>query len=149
QRLVIAGTGPEEAGLRQLAAELQADVTFAGYLSGEKLHRLIGESRALVLPSEWYENAPISVLETYALGRPVIGAAIGGIPEMVREGETGLLAAAGNVEDLARALREMAALSPAARMLMGAEGRSWIASEFSAGAYRSRTLDLYATLGVA
>ncbi len=78
QRLVIAGTGPEEQTLRSLAAELKADVTFAGYLSGEKLHRLIGESRALVLPSEWYENAPISVLETYALQRPVIGAAIGG-----------------------------------------------------------------------
>lgn len=149
QRLVVAGTGPEEAGLRQLAAELNADVTFAGYLSGERLHRLIGESRALVLPSEWYENAPISVLETYALGRPVIGAAIGGIPEMVREGETGLLAASGNAEDLARALRKMAALSPKDRTRMGTEGRSWIESEFSAGAYRSRTLDLYAALAAA
>ncbi|PLU83257.1 glycosyl transferase, partial [Sinorhizobium medicae] len=149
QRLVIAGTGPEEQALRGLAAELGADVSFAGYLSGERLHRLIGESRALVLPSEWYENAPISVLETYALERPVIGAAIGGIPEMVKEGETGLLAAPGNVEDLARALREMAALSPAARARMGTAGRSWVATEFSAAAYRERTLDLYAGIGVA
>jgi glycosyltransferase involved in cell wall biosynthesis len=148
ERLIIAGTGPEEASLRQLVAELGADVTFAGYLSGERLRRLIGESRALVLPSEWYENAPISVLETYALGRPVIGAAIGGIPEMVREGETGLLAASGDVDDLSRILREMAALSPAARARMGAEGRSWIAGDFSADAYRARTLDLYAALGV-
>ncbi len=45
QRLVIAGTGPEEQALRGLAAELGADVSFAGYLSGERLHRLIGESR--------------------------------------------------------------------------------------------------------
>ncbi|CCE99771.1 glycosyltransferase family 4 protein [Sinorhizobium fredii] len=149
QRLIVAGTGPEEASLRQLAAELGADVTFAGYLSGEKLHRVIGESRALVLPSEWYENAPISLLETYALQRPVIGAAIGGIPEMVREGETGLLAASGKPEDLARALSAMAAHSPAARRRMGSEGRSWISSEFSAAAYRARTLDLYASLGVA
>ncbi|APG95036.1 polysaccharide biosynthesis protein (plasmid) [Sinorhizobium americanum] len=149
ERLIIAGTGPEEANLRHLAAELGADVTFAGYLSGEKLHRLIGQSRALVLPSEWYENAPISLLETYALQRPVIGAAIGGIPEMVREGETGLLAASGRPEDLARALSEMAALSPHARGRMGAEGRSWISREFSAAAYRARTLDLYASLGVA
>ncbi|ASY72901.1 glycosyl transferase [Sinorhizobium fredii USDA 205] len=149
ERLIVAGTGPEEASLRQLAGELGADVTFAGYLSGEKLHRVIGESRALVLPSEWYENAPISLLETYALQRPVIGAAIGGIPEMVREGETGLLAASGKPEDLARALRAMAAHSPAARRRMGSEGRSWISSEFSAAAYRARTLDLYASLGVA
>lgn len=149
ERLIVAGTGPEEANLRRLVAELGADVTFAGYLSGERLHRLIGESRALVLPSEWYENAPISILETYALGRPVIGAAIGGIPEMVRDGETGLLAAAGDAEGLGRVLREMAALSPAARAGMGSEGRNWIASEFSAAAYRSRTLGLYAGLGAA
>ncbi|WEX74933.1 glycosyltransferase family 4 protein [Sinorhizobium numidicum] len=149
QRLIVAGTGPEEASLRELAGEVRADVTFAGYLSGEKLHRLIGEARALVLPSEWYENAPISILECYALQRPVIGAAIGGIPEMVREGETGLLAASGQVEDLARALREMAAFSPTARARMGAAGRSWIASEFSAAAYRTRTLDLYSALGAA
>nr|WP_209601051.1 glycosyltransferase family 4 protein [Sinorhizobium kostiense] len=149
ERLIIAGTGPEEASLRQLTAELGADVIFAGYLSGEKLHRLIGQSRALVLPSEWYENAPISVLETYALGRPVIGAAIGGIPEMVREGETGVLAASADVEDLARALKEMAALSPAGRARMGAEGRSWIGREYSAAAYRARTLELYEALGVA
>ncbi|HEV7322808.1 MAG TPA: glycosyltransferase family 4 protein [Ensifer sp.] len=147
QRLVIAGTGPEEAGLRQLVAETGADVTFAGYLSGQALHRLIGESRALILPSEWYENAPISVLEAYALGRPVIGAAIGGIPEMIREGETGMTAISGDVEDLARALARMAALPVAARASMGAQGRRWIASEFSAAAYRERTLQLYAALG--
>ncbi|WP_373414060.1 glycosyltransferase family 4 protein [Ensifer aridi] len=147
QRLIVAGTGPEEQALRRLAAELQADVTFAGYLSGEKLHRLIGESRALVLPSEWYENAPISVLETYALERPVIGAAIGGIPEMVREGETGLLAASADIDELAGALSKMAALTPAARARMGTAGRAWVASEFSAAAYRERTLELYASLG--
>ncbi|WP_331372784.1 glycosyltransferase family 4 protein [Sinorhizobium chiapasense] len=148
QRLIIAGTGPEEAALRQLAAELGADVSFAGYLSGHDLHRLIGQSLALVLPSEWYENAPVSILETYALGRPVIGAAIGGIPEMVKEGETGLLAAAGDGEDLARVLNAMADLAPAVRAQMGAAGRAWIAGEFSAAAYRARTLDLYAALGV-
>ncbi|MCZ4090865.1 glycosyltransferase family 4 protein [Sinorhizobium psoraleae] len=149
QRLIVAGTGPEEAALRQLADELNADVTFAGYLSGQDLHRLIGESLALVLPSEWYENAPVSILETYALQRPVIGAAIGGIPEMVKEGETGLMATSGEVEDLARALNAMAGLTPAVRAQMGAAGRAWIASEFSAAAYRARTLDLYATVGAA
>lgn len=147
QRLVIAGTGPEEAALRQLVAQTGADVTFAGYLSGQNLHRLIGESRALVLPSEWYENAPISVLEAYALGRPVVGASIGGIPEMIREDETGMTAISGDAEDLARTLARMAALPVAGRAAMGSSGRRWIAREFSAAAYRGRTLDLYAALG--
>ncbi|MGO4620490.1 glycosyltransferase family 4 protein [Ensifer sp. 2YAB10] len=147
QRLVIAGTGPEEAMLRQLAEQTGADVTFAGYLSGQALHRMIGEARALVLPSEWYENAPISVLESYALGRPVIGASIGGIPEMIREGETGMTARSGDADDLARVLTRMATLPSSERAAMGASGRHWIANEFSAGAYRDRTLDLYASLG--
>ncbi|WDZ79453.1 glycosyltransferase family 4 protein (plasmid) [Ensifer adhaerens] len=147
QRLVIAGTGPEEAMLRRLVEQTGADVTFAGYLSGQALHRLIGEARALVLPSEWYENAPISVLEAYALGRPVVGAAIGGIPEMIRAGETGMTASPGDADDLARVLTRMAALPSSERAAMGASGRRWVASEFSAAAYRDRTLDLYASLG--
>lgn len=147
ERLVLAGTGPEEQALRALAAGTGADVTFAGYLSGEALHGLIGRAKALVLPSEWYENAPISVLEAYALGRPVIGARIGGIPEMVREGETGSLSTPGDAQSLADALAALAARGPGARKAMGKAGRRWIATEFSAAAYRDRTLDLYRALG--
>jgi len=149
QRLIVAGTGPEQAALRQLVSELDADVRFVGHLGGADLHRLIGQSRALVLPSEWYENAPLSILEAYALGRPVIGAAIGGIPEMVRDGETGYLARPGDVNDLADKLGTLAAVSVAQRAQIGASGRQWIAQDFSAQAYRDRTLSLYAELGAA
>ncbi|WP_117192192.1 glycosyltransferase family 4 protein [Rhizobium terrae] len=146
QKLVIAGTGEEEAMLKSLAESTGADVTFAGYLSGEKLFQLIGQSRGLVLPSEWYENAPISILEAYALGRPVIGAAIGGIPEMVYEGETGLTAKAGSVEDLAERLADLASRPAAERAAMGLKGRNWVLQEFSRHAYRQRMLDLYQSL---
>ena len=101
-----------------------------------------------MLPSEWYENAPISVLEAYALETPVIGAKIGGIPEMILEGETGLMAMPGNVQDLAAALSAMNARSPQERREMGRKARQWIAAEFSASAYLRRTTELYATLGV-
>lgn len=146
QRLVIAGTGPEEQALRALAVDLSADVHFAGYLTGPALHRLIGEAKALVLPSEWYENAPISLLEAYALGTPVIGTKIGGIPEMIRENDTGLLAEPANVDDLAEALVRMANLSPRTRQSMAMTGRAWVASDFSSSAYRQRMTDLYASI---
>jgi len=146
QKLVIAGTGPEEAVLRDLAASSGADVTFAGYVSGEGLFRLIGEARALILPSEWYENAPVSILEAYALGRPVIGTDIGGIPEMIREGETGRIARPSSPESLAEAMQAIASLPAAERAAMGRRGRNWISEEFSAAAYRQRMLDLYARL---
>lgn len=149
ERVVIAGTGPEEAALKRLVAELSAPVEFRGYVSGEALQRLIGEARALVLPSEWYENAPMSVLEAYGLGTPVIGAAIGGIPELVREGETGSLARSGDAEDLAARMSRMAAIGSGARRAMGAAGREWALADFSPQAHRERLLALYAELGVA
>lgn len=148
ERLVIAGTGPEEEALRATAEETGADVTFAGYLTGEPLKRTISGAKALVLPSEWYENAPVSLLEAYALDRPVIGARIGGIPELIEEGETGLIAAPGNAEDLARTLSAMSALTPAQRLEMGRTGRHWARRDFSAEAYFDRTRTLYASLGV-
>lgn len=143
QKLVLAGSGPEEGRLRRLAEHFGTDVVFAGHLDKPALQRLIGEALALVLPSEWYENAPISLLEAYALGRPVIGARIGGIPELIAEGETGLLVEPGNAAALAEAMAALAALSPTARIRMGAHGRDWVGREFSPERYRERTLTLY------
>src|SRR5665647_2644395 len=62
----IAGTGPEGDALKALAAEAGGDVEFLGFVSGEPLLKWVREARAIVLPSEWYENAPMSVLEAYA-----------------------------------------------------------------------------------
>jgi glycosyltransferase involved in cell wall biosynthesis len=143
QRLVLAGTGPEEAALRSLALEVGADVIFTGYLAKPELQQLIGESRALVLPSEWYENAPISVLEAYALGRPVIGTRIGGIPELVVHEKTGVLVEPGNVDMLAEALAGIANLSRSERSSLGAAGNDWVRREFSPDQYRDRTMQLY------
>ncbi|MGX1740466.1 glycosyltransferase family 4 protein [Bosea sp. NPDC055353] len=143
QKLVLAGSGPEEPRLRRLAENFGTDICFAGHLGKPALQRLIGEALALVLPSEWYENAPVSLLEAYALGRPVIGARIGGIPELVAEDETGLLVESGNAAALAEALVAIAALSPNARAGLGASGRDWAAREFSPDRYRESTLTLY------
>ncbi|CAD7039243.1 glycosyltransferase family 1 protein [Pseudorhizobium endolithicum] len=149
QKVVIAGTGPEEASLRKLADEAGADITFAGFVAGEALHRLIGQSRALILPSEWYENAPISILEAYALARPVIGSEIGGIPEMIRAGETGLTSPAASVDTLADTLSQLADAGPARRREMGAAGREWVSRDFSRTSYRDRMLALYGELAPA
>jgi len=110
-RLSVAGTGPELEQLRALAAQLGANVAFHGFLTGEALHELVRNARAVVLPSECYENAPMSVLESYALGKPVIGARIGGIPELIREHETGLSFVSGDEASLAARLRRCAALA--------------------------------------
>lgn len=148
KRLLVAGTGPENASLQALAQKEGADVQFLGYLSGKALHETVAGAKALVLPSEWYENAPVSLLEAYALGRPVIGTDIGGIPELIEPGHTGFIATPGDPDDLARVLAQIDGLPATERRQMGERGRAWVQREFSRQAYFDRTLKLYRELGV-
>ncbi|MFK4824382.1 glycosyltransferase [Paenochrobactrum sp. BZR 588] len=146
QKLLIAGSGPLEQSLKQFVAKLGADVEFLGHLQADHLHRTINGATALVLPSQWYENAPMSILEGYILGVPVIGSRIGGIPELVREGVTGLLAEAGNVQDLAEKIAQMADINAQKRGAMAIEGAQWVREAFSSVQYKQSMLELYASL---
>ncbi len=146
--LRIIGTGPEEAALRQLAHELGGNVEFTGYLSGAELRAAVSAARAVVIPSEWYENAPLSIMEASALSRPVIGADIGGIPELIRTGETGFVFQSGDVDSLAERLAEVQRLPASTLRRLGAAGREWMRSEFSPTQYRERMYSLYEDIGV-
>ncbi|KAB1074051.1 glycosyltransferase family 4 protein [Methylobacterium planeticum] len=146
QPLTLAGRGPDETQLRELTERLGADVRFLGHVSKDELADVLQTARAVVAPSECNENAPLAVLEAYAAGRPVIGARIAGIPELVREGETGSLVASGDVEALADELARYAALPDARLARMGAAGRAWVERDFTAAAYRDRLVALYSTL---
>jgi glycosyltransferase involved in cell wall biosynthesis len=146
--LKIAGTGPIEAELHALQAELQGDIEFLGYRSGPALHSLIREARAVVLPSEWYENAPMSVLESFALGTPVIGARIGGIPEMVMDGETGWTFESRNTVELSALLSRVAGMPSEKVADAGRNARNHVSNNFNRAGYLQATLELYANLGV-
>lgn len=146
--LRVVGTGPMEGELHALQATLQADIEFLGYRTGADLHGLIRAARATVLPSEWYENAPMSVLESCALGTPVIGARIGGIPESLQEGETGWSFESGNVDDLAGVLARVAATDSSRLVQMGRSARQHVATHFSRARYASAMASLYSELGV-
>ena len=147
-KLRIAGTGPEGDALKALADELGGDIEFLGFVSGEPLWKWVREARAIVLPSEWYENAPMSVLEAYACGKPVIGARIGGIPEMVHEGESGTLFESGNVSELAGSLSRLSAMPDEQVSNMGEAARDYVLNDFTAARYLREMLMLYAELGV-
>ena len=144
--LKIAGTGPEEASLRALAAETKADVEFLGYQSGTRLQSLVAHARAVVLPSEWFENAPMSILESCALGKPVIGANIGGIPEMIEHGATGWLFESGKADALAHLLSEVASLPASTLHRMGRASRAMVEDRFNREGYIRSILELYSTL---
>jgi glycosyltransferase involved in cell wall biosynthesis len=100
--LKVIGTGPLEEKLKELIVELKLEnrVELVGFKSNDELKELINHSQFIVVPSEWYENAPYTILEALALGKVIIGADIGGIPEFIEEGRNGFLFEAGNELDL-------------------------------------------------
>lgn len=146
--LSIVGTGPELGSIKEAAVRQRADVLFLGYLTGDRLHEEVRRARAVVLPSEWYENAPMTVLEAYAMGKPVIGADIGGIPELIKDYETGFLFPSGDVRRLSKILKEVSSMSSASLEEMGRRARRWVEQDFSAAEYRRKIVAVYEELGV-
>ena len=94
---VIAGSGPLEHLLEGVP-----NIKNVGFQTGEALEMLIRQARFTVYPSEWYENCPFSVMESQMYGTPVLGADIGGIPELIRDKETGMLFESGKGFELKR-----------------------------------------------
>ena len=76
------------------------NIEFLGQMGPEELFPIVQKARFLVIPSVWYENSPHSLIESLLLGTPVLGARIGGIPEMITEGEDGFLFTPGNAAEL-------------------------------------------------
>lgn len=94
-QFIFAGTGPLEETINDIP-----NIKNVGFQKGEALEKLIREARFSVYPSEWYENCPFSVMESQMYGTPVIGADIGGVPELISVGKTGELFESGNAEEL-------------------------------------------------
>lgn len=113
-RLEILGTGPMEQELKDYVKRIGADsITVLGYQSGQTLVDFIKGSRCVVVPSMWYENAPYSVIEAMALGKPLVVSNYGGLPELVEDGKNGYIydAAGGDtVEALSVCLKKMLTL---------------------------------------
>jgi len=104
--LQLVGTGAEEAGLRLQASQagLEGQVQFLGHRTRAQVLELLQTTALLVVPSHWSENSPVSCYESLLAGLPMVASNIGGIPELVRDGITGLLAEPRNAEDLAEKL---------------------------------------------
>lgn len=100
-QLKVVGTGPKEEGLKEFVHTFSMkNVELLGYKRGKELQDLVAGAYFVIVPSEWYENNPMTIIEAYSVGTPVIGAKIGGIPEIVVEGETGYQFVSGDSRDL-------------------------------------------------
>ena len=98
-KLVIIGGGPLMDELKSVA---HTNIEFVGFKQWDDIKQLVGKARFSVIPSEWYENNPLSVIEAQCLGTPVLGANIGGIPEL-----TDYTFSSGNIADLKTKIEKM------------------------------------------
>jgi colanic acid/amylovoran biosynthesis glycosyltransferase len=128
--IVIIGGGPFRGALEERIQEfdLGAHVKLAGWLSGSAVREHLIESRGLVLPS-FAEGLPVVIMESLALGRPVISTYVAGIPELVQAGETGWLVPAGDIDQLAAAMAAMLDAPTEVLERMGRAGAARVARD--------------------
>jgi len=109
ENLSIVGFGPEEEMLKALTEELglKERVKFMGPVYGDALKELLKAARAVIVPSEWYENTPYALLEALASGTPVVASRSGSLPERVHDGYNGFLFEPGDARDLAEKIRAL------------------------------------------
>jgi glycosyltransferase involved in cell wall biosynthesis len=141
-RLEIFGDGTLRAELERKAERAALDVRFHGFV--EDLRGRLGGLDAFILPSR-ADNLPVAILEAMAAGLPVVGTRVGGIPELVAHGETGLIVEPEDPRALARALDGLAE-DPERRAQLGRRGRARVAAHFSAEEVGRRTVALYERL---
>lgn len=108
QKLLIVGSGEEEEGLKKIIKEKNIDnIDMLGFKNGEELEKLISKAKVIVLTSEWYENCPYSIMESMAKGKPIIVSNIGGLSELVSDGENGFLVEPRNSDSIIKAINKV------------------------------------------
>jgi glycosyltransferase involved in cell wall biosynthesis len=105
-KLIIIGDGPERSIVEE-AAESNPNIRYLGFQNRDIILEHLRTCRALIFPSVWYEGFPITILEALATGTPIIASAIGGIPEIVQHGVSGLLFEPGNIPELLGRIAEI------------------------------------------
>ena len=130
---------------KMIEPENASRIKFLGFKTGKELSRWISEALLSVVPSRWYDNAPISIYESFLHATPVVAADIGGIPEQVREGINGKLFSPDSEEELIDALNWM--LSDRNRLkMMGKAGQDYVIKELSIEGHTKKLLALFESL---
>ncbi|MHA1381235.1 MAG: glycosyltransferase family 4 protein [Candidatus Helarchaeota archaeon] len=144
--LKIIGEGPIKKSLefevKKWQMEIKSNINFLGYKTGDDLKNEIRKSLFVIFPSECYENNPLSIIEAYASGKPVIGSRIGGILELIKDKETGLYFEPGNSEDL-KSKMEYLINNPNKIIEMGRMARAFVKKEFNKEKHYKKLMGIY------
>lgn len=141
--LKIIGKGPIEESLKsKINCEKIRNVTLLGFKTGKELKDEIKKSMFVVFPSEWYETFGLVAIESFALGKPVIGSRIGGIPKLVKDGKTGLTFKTGSADDLRKKILYLIN-NPHKVVKMGKNARKFVEEKFNSEKYYQRLMEIY------
>lgn len=140
--LYIVGSGPVKENIDSyISGNSIKNIQILGFKSGQELIDIVGNAKAVVLPSEWYENGPYSAIEALQLGCPIIGADIGGIPELVNE--NGFLFQSGSVDELNRCLYSILESSEEEYAKMKQASVKLFESYYTSGRHYEKLMQVY------
>jgi glycosyltransferase involved in cell wall biosynthesis len=129
-QLKIVGTGPMEQELREyLRNKGIQNIEMLGFKAGAEKWEILRNALCLILPSEWYENFPVTALEGFMAAKPVVASRMGGLPYIVEEGKSGLLFEAGQAGELAQRIQYLVE-HPTEAENMGRRGRLLVETKY-------------------
>ena len=146
QLKIVGGGELEKDVIKFIDEHNMSNVELMGYLSGDTLFDVVKKSKFVFVPSEWYENNPMNVIESFALGKPVIGARIGGIPELIKEGFNGYLFESGNLDDLTNTIKRAESVSDDEYLRFANNARKFAEEHFNETKYYLELLKIYEEL---
>jgi glycosyltransferase involved in cell wall biosynthesis len=140
-KLLVAGEGELREKL-EVGISKESDVSFMGFLPRGRLAEVWRDAAFTVVPSVCYENFPYAILESFAFGKPVVATRIGGMPELVRDGENGFLVEPGNIEQLAEKIAYLTS-RPEEVVRMGRLARRIAEEKYSSDRHYESIMNLY------
>lgn len=143
-KLYIAGDGPDMEKVKKYIKDnkLEEKIKLLGFLNSDQVKNYVRKARFIVVPSVWYENCPYSVLEALAMGKPIIGSNLGGIHELVKNNETGLIYKYDDINDLTDKMIVLFEDKNKAEE-MGKNAKEIAKSKFSKDAYYDKIIKIY------
>ena len=142
-KIKIVGDGPL---LKELSKKQKDNIEFLGFRYGNELIKIIREASFIILPSICYENNPLSIVEAYSYGKPVIGSNIGGIPEIINDNSTGFLFEANNPKDLKAQIKKASNMSNKDYSAFSQNAFEFAKNKFNPKTYYSELIKIYKSL---
>lgn len=144
KKLLIAGDGPDLEKIKEYLNKnnMQENIKLLGYIDSDKVKEYVRKSRFIIVPSIWYENCPYSVLETLAIGKPIIGSNLGGIPELVKNNESGLIYTYNKPKELQEKMKTLFENKELADEL-GKNAKQIAKKEYSKESYYNKIINIY------